>query len=401
LRRRRASIALLLLFGCLSVSACKTISTPNPEWESKAGVKLLRFRWQKRLSPVYLNFLIPELQEEHDRFNPVEFGEAAFDTDKRRAFIGSTVGGLYCLDIRTGTTVWRFEVDDPVGSVPLYDENRKYVYFGADDGRFYALHARSGRLIWSLDTGAEIRKGSLMYNNTLYIVSADNTIFALDPDSGEIVWQYRRPPLKGFSAAGHSGLLIGGGKLITGFSDGYIVALDATGGAVVWSSDLAAEIETGVETGEVKLSDVDATPVIVGDILVAASVDGGIRGLNVETGNVIWTNPALISVTGLAASNGTVYAARSAFGISAIDPKTGKEQWSKRFRSGMLADPVVYEDLLLISDSVFGLFAVSTLDGQLLQQVNQYKGFFARPSVHAGYLLIIGNGSTLYAMSIL
>jgi outer membrane protein assembly factor BamB len=126
-----------------------------------------------------------------------------------------------------------------------------------------------------------------------------------------------------------------------------------------------------------------------------------LQGLNVESGNVVWTNPSITAVTGLAAADKTVYAARSAFGLTALDPETGKTLWDRRFKSGLLADPVVYDDLLLISDSVFGLFAVSRVDGHLLQQVNPRRGFFARPSIHAGYLLIIGNSSTLYAMSIL
>ena len=341
------------------------------------------------------------MQEKYDRFKPVEFGSAAFDTDKRRAFVGAAVGGLYCLDMRRGETVWRFEVDDPVGSVPLYDGDRKYVYFGADDGNFYAIHARSGRQIWSIDLSSEVRKPAILHNDTLYVVSADNTVMALDPENGQIVWQYRRPPLKGFSSAGHAGMVLAKGKLITGFSDGYLVALDPTVGSELWAQDLASEMDTGAQTGVVRLPDSDATPVIVGDVLVAASVDGGLQGLSVETGTVVWTNHMIVSVTGLAAYEGTVYAARSAFGLSAIEPTTGALLWNREFESGMLSDPVVYEDLLLISDAEYGLYAVSTIDGKLLQQLNPYEGFFARPSIHAGYLLIMGNGGTLYAMSIL
>lgn len=393
----------LVLFAvaCLFATACRTLSSSDATVSSSAGVKLLRFRWLKKLGTEYPNFLIPEMQEQYDRFKPVEFGSAAFDTDKRRAFVGAAVGGLYCLDMRRGETVWRFEIDDPVGSVPIHDGDRKRVYFGADDGKFYAIHARSGRLIWSIDLSAEVRKPAILQNNTLYVVSADNTVLALDPDNGQIVWQYRRPPLKGFSSAGYAGIVLAKGKLFTGFSDGYLVALDPAVGAELWSLDLASEIDSGAETGEVRLPDSDATPVVVGNVLVAASVDGGLQGVSVETGTVLWTNHKIVSVTGLAAYEGTVYAARSAFGLSAIQPKTGELLWNREFESGMLSDPVVYEDVLLISDAEYGLYAVSAIDGKLLQQLNAYEGFFARPSIHAGYLLIMGNGGTLYAMSIL
>ncbi len=392
--------AAIAVLGSLT-AGCKSFHPVDPSTDPTPGLEVLRLRWVKQLAPTVPNFLVPELVEEHDRFNPIETASAGFDTDKRRVFIGSSVGGLYCLNVRNGETVWRFDVSDPVGSEPLYEPGRKYVYFGADNGKFYALHARSGRKIWELDSGAEIRKKAILHKDTLYIVNADNTVFALDPDKGDIIWQYRRPPLKGFSAAGYAGVVLAKDKIITGFSDGYLVALDPVLGAVVWSNDLASEVVVENKEGVVKLTDTDATPVVVGDVLVAASLDGGVFGLSVTTGNVVWTQPGVTAVTGLAAVHQVVYAARSAFGLTALDPTTGEPLWSMRFPAGNLLDPVVYDDLLLISDSEFGLYAVSALDGDLLQKLNQGEGFFARPSLHAGYLMILGNRGTLYAMSIL
>jgi outer membrane protein assembly factor BamB len=379
----------------------KPVNLTASSWESKAGLQVLRLRWVKKLAPKVPNFLIPEMVEEHDRFEPIETSSAGFDTDKKRAFIGAAVGGLYCVDIRSGDTVWRFNVNDPVGSHPLYDSDRKYVFFGADNGKFYAIHARSGRKIWVLDTGAEIRKRAILHKGTLYIATADNTVFALDPDNGEVVWQYRRPPLKGFSSAGYAGMVLEKNKLITGFSDGYLVALDPVIGNALWSRDLASEVSVDNKEGVVKLTDSDATPVIVGDVLVAASVDGGVQGLAVDSGRVVWTMPDIIGVTGLAQSHGVVYAARSGHGITALDPATGSIIWSSRFNAGTLLDPLVHDDVLLVSDSEFGLYVVAATNGELLQKVNQYEGFFARPSAFAGYLMIMGNSGTLIAMSIL
>ncbi len=388
------------LFFLIIASGCSKlvpyVSEPSPK-----SIKVLRVRWVKPLIYDIPNFLIPEMTEENDRFNPIETSSAGFDTDKKRIFIGASVGGLYCLDIVTGETVWRFSLKDAVGSEPIYEPNRKAVFFGADDGKFYSLHARSGRKLWELDTGAEIRRKAILYNETLYIVNADNTVLAVDPDTGVTVWQYRRPPMKGFSSVGHAGLILSNGHLFTGFSDGYVAAIDPSVGAVIWSNDLAAETDYADTKGVVKLIDADATPVVIGDILVAASVDGGIQGMNVNNGNVMWTNPNVSGVTGFTQSNGSVIAARSDFGISSIDPKTGDILWSSEFPAGNLLDPVSYNDLLLVSDSMYGLTVLSALDGSVLQRLNQSHGFFARPSLHNGYLVVLGNGGVLYTMSIL
>ncbi len=385
----------------IAAVGCSGAPPVDPDWTQQAGVQVLRMRWVKKLSPSLPNFLIPELVEENDRFDPVENGSAGFDSDRRRAFMGASSGGLYCLDIRRGETIWRFDIDDSVGSTPLYHPGRKAVYFGADDGVFYALHARSGRKLWSTDTGSEVRREAILYSDTLYVVNADNTVLALDPDNGEVIWQYRRPPIEGFSSAGHAGLRLHQSSLITGFSDGYVAAIDSVGGNVIWSQDLASEVSTVSQDGTVKLIDADATPVVAEGVVVAASVAGGMQGLDIESGTLLWSHPEITGVTGLAADGGVVYAARSSYGITAINPKDGSEMWSRRFATGVLQDPVVHDDVILVSDSEYGLYIVSSFDGKLLQRIDQREGFFARPSIQSGYMLILGNNGTLYAMSIL
>lgn len=398
MRRPRHLTAVILV--ALFAVGCSSLPLTDTAWTPRAGKSILKLRWIKALGPADKNFFIPEMVEEHDRFNPVEMGAAGYDTDKRRAFIGSAVGGLYCLNIRNGQTVWRFDLDDPVGSQPLYDPDRKRVYFGADDGVLYALHARSGRKIWSTETGSEIRKIVHMRKDTLYIANADNTVLAVDPDGGEVIWRYRKPPIEGFSAAGYADILFHGESVIAAFADGTVASLDSVTGAVKWMSDLAGEVVTATREGEVNLLDADATPVLIDGVVVAASVAAGVYGLNADNGNVRWTRPDMPRVTGLAKANGLAMAARAGIGLVAVDPTTGKTEWSSGFGMGVLQDPLVYEDLLLISDSEAGLFVVSSSNGRIMQRLDQKGGFFARPSGHAGYLLIMGNRSTLYAMSI-
>jgi outer membrane protein assembly factor BamB len=396
---RPAAFALL---AALLAAACGSAPFVDPAWRSKAGVQVLRLRWTKDLSPSLPDFYIPEMVEQHDRFHPLETGGAAFDTDKRRVFIGAAIGGLYCLDVQNGATVWRFGVDDPVGSTPRYDSQRKRVYFGADDGVLYAVHARSGRLLWKTDTGAEIRRSIAMRDDTLYLANADNTVYAIDPDAGEVIWRYRKPPVEGFSAAGYADILFAGSSAIAAFADGTITSLDAVTGAPLWSADLAGEVVSATGEGEINLVDADATPVLVGDTLAAASVSGGLWGLDAETGNVRWNRTDLIGVTGLAAANDNIYAAfAGGKGLCAISPDSGRTLWCSAFGLGVLQDPVLYEDVFLVADSEAGLFVVATSTGKVLQRLDDRGGFFSRPVEFAGYLLVMGNRSAVYALSVL
>jgi outer membrane protein assembly factor BamB len=394
-------LAVLALAAALVAASCSAPLT-DPKWGSHAGVQVLRLRWVKSLGPSLPNFYIPEMIEQHDRFHPVETGGAAFDTDKQRAFVGAAIGGLSCLDLRNGETLWRFSVDDPVGSTPLYDGQRKRVFFGADDGLLYAVHARSGRLLWSTDTGAEIQRSIIMRDDTLYLSNADNTVYAIDPDAGEVVWRYRKPPVEGFSASGYADILHTGPAVIAAFADGTVSSLDAVSGALLWSADLAAEVVSATGEGQINLIDADATPAIAGDTVASASVSGGLWGLDADTGNVIWTRPDLVGITGLATANDMFYAAfAGGKGLCAISKDRGETRWCSAFGTGVLRDPVLYEDVFLISDSEAGLFVVATSTGKVLERLNPQGGFFSRPVEHGGYLVITGNRSTVYALSIL
>ena len=397
---RRGLPGWLLALTLFAVAASCGKAVPEPLTPSTAGTEVLRLRWVKRLGPELPNFMIPEMVEQYDRFNPVEMGSAGFDTDKRRAFVGAAVGGLYCLDVRDGATVWRFDVDDPVGSTPVYDPSRIWVFFGADDGKLYAVHARSGREIWSVETGSEIRRPVVLREDTLYVANADNTVLAFDAENGEVIWRYRRAPLEGFSSSGYADILVEGQTIVGAFGDGTLVALDAISGAVIWEADLAAEVVAATEEGALNLVDADATPVIIGQTVVAASVAGGMYGVDLETGTVQWTRPDIHRVTGLAGANGFAYAARAGIGLTAVDPLSGRVIFSSRFGRGVLLDPLIHDDVMVISDTVAGLYVVSTADGRVMQRLDQKKGHFARPSTHGGYLLIMGNRGTLYALSI-
>lgn len=394
---RPKQLLLIVILLCVSCSLQRKLSRPATE---KSAIEVLELRWSKKLTPRLPNFHVPAMVEEHDRFDPVESSSAAFASDKRHAFIGAVVGGLYCLNVKTGATVWRFEVDDPVGSTPLYDPQRKYVYFGADDGRLYALHARSGRKIWSQEMGSEVRRKLRLREDTLYASNANSVVFAVNPDQGEILWQYRRAPVEGFAAAGYGDITVHESVLYVGFSDGSLVAIDAINGTEIWLHDLASEVSTTTTSGAIQLIDTDASPVVIKDSVVTASVAGGIHALSTETGKLLWLRSDIKGVTGLYGDGDTIYAAQSGKGLLALDRTDGRELWSSRFPTGVLQDPVLYKDVLLVSDSEYGLYVISAGTGDLLQRVNPYQGFFAKPAEYGGYVLIIGNHGTLYAFDI-
>jgi alcohol dehydrogenase (cytochrome c) len=82
----------------------------------------------------------------------------------------------------------------------------------------------------------------LVYEGVLYVVNGANDVFAMDVDTGAILWTYRgNPDPRAGVPMGRSsrGVAMGDGKIFVGLLDARLVALDQRTGEVVW--EIAAE----------------------------------------------------------------------------------------------------------------------------------------------------------------
>src|SRR5262245_38283353 len=75
----------------------------------------------------------------------------------------------------------------------------------------------------------------IVHNGVMYI-SQFNRVDALDARSGNIVWQYQRPPV---SRTVQRGTAIFGNKLFVTAADGALVAIDSRTGHTVWETKVA------------------------------------------------------------------------------------------------------------------------------------------------------------------
>ncbi len=113
--------------------------------------------------------------------------------------------------------------------------------------------------------------------------------YALDPDDGELVWQYRLGD--GTGLGGQWGPALDGEKAYIGVSDmtaanpGGIHAIDLASGERVWYTPPDDPLCAGQP--QCRPSQGAATTVIPGAVF-SGSLDGGMRAYSTETGEVLW-----------------------------------------------------------------------------------------------------------------
>lgn len=152
-------------------------------------------------------------------------------------FVTGSYSRVFAIDARTGEEKWQYDARLPEGILPCCDVINRgvalyedMVYFGTLDARIVALDRETGNVRWSkrLDDYREgysitsapiIVKGKLITGNAGGEFGAIGNVRALDPKTGEIVWE--RPTVEG-----HMGTLNGQPSTMTG-------TLNAT-----WSGDM-------------------------------------------------------------------------------------------------------------------------------------------------------------------
>ena len=349
---------------------------------------------------------------------PYQRGGVEVDKRGRRVFVGSSDNGLYALDAGSGRTLWRFETTGAVQSAPLYDPSDDSVYFGSNDGALYKVAAGNGQFIYRFETNSEVSERPVLQKDKLYFVNANDTVMAISPKTGKLLWSQHRTPAAGMEIAGYSGPLIWRDKVYLGYSDGVVMAYDADTGAERWQPvDLASEAEQVV--GDVpKYLDVDTTPVAgtleSGPVVFVASIQGGVFALDAETGAQIWSNATASGVTHMMLWSQAAHvpesgppalparkilvAASGTTGLWGLDPENGSVLWRNRLPVGGVHSPQDFGGALLVTASQLGLFLVNPLDGRVIDGIHATDGISADAGVAGSRAFVLTNAGNLLAL---
>ncbi len=151
------------------------------------------------------------------------------------------------------------------------------------------------KALWRTGMGSAVDPGHagqaqiLVYQGVLYVANGANDVFAMDVETGRILWTYHgNPNPAGGSPIGRAsrGVALGEGKVFVGHTDARLAALDQRTGKVIWS--IAAERwQDGFA--------ITAAPLYY-DGLVVVGFNGGemgtrgrMKAFDAKTGKLRWT----------------------------------------------------------------------------------------------------------------
>lgn len=212
--------------------------------------------------------------------------------------IGSYDYFLHGIDAGTGEGLWKYEADNFINGTPAIYKG--VAVFGGCDGLLHQVNVQDGSLKKRQPVATYVAGSVAVDDWITFVGDYDGKFTCLDIRAGEERWSFKNSEAELPFIASPA---LGEKKVYIGNRDKYVYCFNRESGDLVWS----------VNT----LGRVDASPVLLGHLLLVATMRGDLMLLDATDGETTWTyelgsavfgNPAVIDgyiITG--AQDGRIY----------------------------------------------------------------------------------------------
>lgn len=303
-------------------------------------------------------------------------------------YAGSRDGEVYSLNALTGETNWLYPTGKSVfHTLALEGES----VFAASGASIYALETRSGRLLWQNTIDDDVAFSPTLQDKTLYTGSASGYLYALSASTGEVIWRHKADE-ESSSISAEGGRVydrvvtppaVSEEALYIGTESGYVQAVSRSSGTLLWEFKAAAAITR--------------TPILHDEIVYAANrFEGPIYALQASTGELVWQKEETPGSLILNARSGLVYASGhigTAAHLYALDGSNGDLKWQAPAKEGL--EEVVTESVLYASyrtrvaeNTVQGILALDPKTGREQWSYHAEVGLGQKPTVADGVMYV-------------
>lgn len=212
----------------------------------------------------------------------------------------------------------------------------------------------------------------------LVIGAVGRTAFAINKDSGEIVWELPLPETA--AAALTIGPIDEGRRLYVPTVTGSVYSYDLAAIEEFHREKRLAEFSSGTQRWRYDAGSTISGPVAVDGIAaVFANADGVMIGVEAEERKLLWRfETGRRTSAPIAAADGTVYIASSDRNLYAVDTLNGLDRWEFVTREPVQKQPAIVKGALYVTPSRSGVYRVDRDTGRALWAAERATGFLAQ-----------------------
>jgi outer membrane protein assembly factor BamB len=342
-----AAAALLLLSGCANIPWVGGERDPNPpaELDKKMTQRATpRVIWKTRIGK--------GTDGRQLRLAPALSGGRLYAADPS--------GVVAALSPGDGRVLWERKTRIPFSGGP--DVRDDTLVLGSTDGDLVALSTSNGTQKWRAQLDSEVVSVPRIVADLVLVHTVDDTVYGIDLANGNERWRYSFPaPVLTLHGAS-SPVAVQDGAVV-GVSGGRLVRFELERGVPIWEAVVTpprgrSELD--------RIADLDADPVVVGDIAYVATYNGDLAAVDIDTGDILWRRE-LSAHAGLAADETALYITDSKDNLWAAAPGDGAGLWRQAgLLHRRLTAPALLGNYVLVGDREGYVHLISRRDGQLL-----------------------------------
>lgn len=310
-------------------------------------------------------------------------------------YAADSTGRIVALERESGKRVWRQRTGDEItGGV---SSNEGILLYGTGNGEVVALSNSDGEELWRVSLGGEVISLPRTDGRLVAVQTMDGRLHALDAQDGATRWHYDNPPPV-LTLRGTASPTITDSLIISGFANGKVVAFNRSNGLVQWERRVAlpqgrSEIE--------RMVDIDASPLLVDDIVYAASFQGKAMALNRSNGRVRWEHD-VSTHKDLAVSDRTLFISEANGRVLALSTSSGDRRWeNEQLLRREIGGPQLIGDYLAVGDQDGYLHIMNRTDGEFAARRRLDRRGLSNTMVTDGdRLYILGDSGRMTAVRV-
>jgi outer membrane protein assembly factor BamB len=299
------------------------------------------------------------------------------------------------LSATTGEILWSTKTKLPIsGATGLGDG---HVLVGSTEGEVLALSVENGAREWQAEVSSEVLSAPSLTDGIAVVRTVDGKLFGLNASNGARLWVYERQ-VPALTLRGTSAPLVVSNAAIVGLDSGQLTAVSVADGQPLWETPIS--VSRGRSELE-RMVDLDAQPIMVDDVIYAASFQGAIAAVDLFSGNILWRRD-LSSYAGLGADRAHLYVTDERSHVWAFDRLSHASLWRQDALQGRhLTAPVGFLDYIVVADFEGYVHWLQRSDGKLIARIRvDRKGVVAPPIFGGETLFVYGQGGKLTALQI-
>jgi outer membrane protein assembly factor BamB len=310
-----------------------------------------------------------------------------------RLFFSTNSGKLAAISTRTGKRAWKRYLNRCVAASPALGpqlQGTVYAVFlnrppcnsgKSKDGRVMAFAVGNGRLRWQRTIGPS-ETSPLLIGDTLYVGDWNGWLWALHAKGGGVIWKFHAGgAIKGGAAAY-------GKRIYFGAYDGRLYCLNINTGKLIWRARGQGRFFGG--------SRFYATPALAYGRVYIGSTDGKMYSFGATTGRRIWSHSTGGYVyASPAVSNGRVFVGSYSGRFFAFDAPTGDVLWSFKANGKISGSATVIGNVVYFATLKQRTYALNVRTGKLLWSYPDGK---YTPTVAEGKRLFLIGYARIYGM---